>query len=254
MNGAKENRYHSSFEKQSKKLRLLYPCQICGENNFLNKEVHHIDEDKKNGTPENLIVLCKECHFLLHQNKINIPDSLNHLRKKTIFLGTKKEWISKDSKIKVAIISSEIANNYRKQFVKGWIIPGSCNLYIGMIVDNVLCGVLGFQNPEMGNYDLLMKADTTDSNNKYSIDLLLYLLRTKDVQNIIEKKFNRKINTIYSMCFSPHSDISRYRKHGNLIKKIPSKDGFNISYLFKCGDFKSIKSAISEFFQKHKDI
>ena len=66
-----------------------------------------------------------------------------------------------------------------------------------------------------------MRADTTPSEYKGATELLLYILRTREVKKMLEDKFNREINTIYSMCFSEHSVISRYRKHGELITKIP---------------------------------
>lgn len=256
MNGSGENRYSADFEKISKKLRLLYPCACCGENDFGKKEVHHIDENKKNSNLDNLIVLCQDCHFLYHQGKQTLPE-VNYnfpMRKINIEIESIENWINKDSKIQLIVIDSKTAMDFRRLNVKGWVKTGSCNLYLGMIVDNILRGVLGFQNQDFGNYGMLMKADTTNSNDKYSIDLLLYLMRTKECKHFLERKFNRTIDTVYSMCFSSHQDISRYRKHGNLFKKIPTDGGFNISYEFITASIPSVKSAKAEFFQKHKDI
>lgn len=256
MNGAGDKRYSKNWEKLSKKLRLLYPCAICGENEYSKKEVHHIDENKKNGKIENCIVLCTECHFLTHQGKQSLPKVDYSTKSKTIKfeINNNSDWINKNSKIEVIAIDSKTAMNFRKLNVKAWIKPGACNLYLGMIIDNVLRGVLGFQNPDFGNYGIVMKADTTNSNNKYSIDLLLYLLRSNEVKKIIEQKFNRNIESVYSTCFSIHNEISRYRKHGNLTKKTQTEGGFNISYTFNLGEFSSIKEAKSIFFQKHKDL
>ena len=39
-------------------------CVVCGENNIV--EVHHLDEDKDNNTPENLIPLCPTHHQYWH--------------------------------------------------------------------------------------------------------------------------------------------------------------------------------------------
>jgi len=110
---------------------------------------------------------------------------------------------------------------FRKQHVRGFIIPGSCNHYIGVASGNLLFGVLGFANPSYGNYDIFMKADTTPSEFKGSTELLLYVLRTREVKEALERKFCREINTIYSMVFTVHHQITRYRKHGELVNKIP---------------------------------
>ena len=83
-----------------------------------------------------------------------------------------------------------------------------------------MIGVIGFSNPDYGNYDIFLKADTTPSAYEFSTDLLFFILRTKEVQKALEKKFNRTIETAYSMCFSQHNAINRYRKHGSLSLKI----------------------------------
>lgn len=257
MNKAGEERYSANWEKLSKKLRLLYSCACCGENEYSKKEVHHIDENKKNGSIENAIVLCKECHFLVHQKKQTIPDVKYeniHISVKTSTTLNLENWINKESKIELKKIPSTLANKFRKRHIKGWVKIGGCNVYIGMIVDGVLCGVLGFANQEMGVYDVLLKADTTPQNYKYSVDLLLYLLQTKQLKTILETKFNREIKNVYSMCFTKHESIARYRKHGEFIKKVTTEGGYNIGYLFTLGKYNTIKEAVSIFFQKHKDI
>jgi hypothetical protein len=45
--------------KESIRIRDKYTCQICG---VKAKVVHHIDYNKKNCNPNNLITLCKKCH------------------------------------------------------------------------------------------------------------------------------------------------------------------------------------------------
>jgi len=46
--------------KRSIRERDKYTCQICSKNPAI--QVHHIDYDKKNCNPDNLITLCKGCH------------------------------------------------------------------------------------------------------------------------------------------------------------------------------------------------
>ena len=254
MNGSGINRYGSGFEKISKKMKLLYPCAICGEKDYSLKEVHHIDENKKNSDPNNLIVLCIDCHKLVHNGKQSLPEQSNKIKNKKILLSNDHNWINNKSKVDLIIIDSKTAMKYRKQNIKGWVKPGGCNLYLGMIIDNVLRGVLGFSNPDYGNYGLMLKADTTNSDEKYSIDLLLYLLKSNKCRELLEKKFNRIINNVYSTCFSSHIEISRYRKHGEKVKSIETNGGYNISYLFELGKYQTIKEAFSLFLQKHKDI
>ena len=45
-------------------------CQVCGKS-LINKklDVHHIDYNKKNCNPDNLITLCKNCHSKTNQNR-----------------------------------------------------------------------------------------------------------------------------------------------------------------------------------------
>lgn len=52
--------------KEQIRRRDEYKCQLCGvpevESSF-RLHVHHIDYDKKNLSPENLISLCQSCHM-----------------------------------------------------------------------------------------------------------------------------------------------------------------------------------------------
>jgi len=58
------------------KLRILirerdnYNCQICGEKQGdVVHHIHHIDYDKKNCNPKNLITLCRDCHLRTNGNR-----------------------------------------------------------------------------------------------------------------------------------------------------------------------------------------
>lgn len=74
-NGVGLNRYASDWEKISKRLKLLFPCFFCGEDQFEKKECHHIDENKRNSNITNLIVLCIDCHLKVHNGKLTIPET-----------------------------------------------------------------------------------------------------------------------------------------------------------------------------------
>ena len=63
--------YWNEHDKQS------YTCPDCGRGieDVDRFEVHHIDEDPFNGDPENLIALCRGCHFARHGRER--PKTLN---------------------------------------------------------------------------------------------------------------------------------------------------------------------------------
>jgi hypothetical protein len=161
-----------------------------------------------------------------------------------------QEWFDTTQPLKVFEINSELAMKFRKRFLKGFIRPGANNIYLGVASGNLLFGVLGFQNADYGSYDLLMKADTTPSEWEKSTDLLLFALRSTETKKILEKKFNRNIENVYSMCFSLNQSIGRYRKHGKLENKKPilnsNKEitGYNLGYKFDIGIF-SLKEALN---------
>ena len=52
--------------KRSIRERDHYICQLCNE---YGNCVHHIDYDKKNCNPENLITLCEKCHNRTNYNR-----------------------------------------------------------------------------------------------------------------------------------------------------------------------------------------
>ena|SRR3990167_388147 len=53
--------------KQSIRERDKYTCQICNIEPAI--DCHHIDYNKKNCNPENLIILCRSCHTKTNQNR-----------------------------------------------------------------------------------------------------------------------------------------------------------------------------------------
>lgn len=170
-----------------------------------------------------------------------------------------KEWFNSAHPLKLfPDFPSKKAMEFRKKHIKGFIHPGSCNYYIGVGSGNLLFGVLGFKNPDYGEYDLLLKADTTPSEWKTSTELLLYVLKSNEIKQFLSEKFNREINNCYSKCFSLYESISRYRKFGELIHKNPIIDktaykiiGYDLGYLFHLGAW-SLKEAKARYIQKHE--
>lgn len=52
--------------KHSIRTRDCFTCYICKKNGWV---VHHIDYNKKNNNPDNLITLCQGCHAKTNQNR-----------------------------------------------------------------------------------------------------------------------------------------------------------------------------------------
>lgn len=57
------------------RMRDEYICQICGihqdelESRFRKLDIHHIDYDKDNLNPDNLVALCRNCHIKTNFNR-----------------------------------------------------------------------------------------------------------------------------------------------------------------------------------------
>jgi hypothetical protein len=75
--------YPPTFTKELKaaiRQRDNYTCAICGK--YPAFDVHHIDYDKKNCEPENLITLCKNCHAKTNFNREYWKDYFNNLKRR----------------------------------------------------------------------------------------------------------------------------------------------------------------------------
>ena len=60
--------------KESIRTRDNYKCQVCGcpqEECLIKLSVHHVDYDKNNLDPNNLISLCQCCHTKIHMDAIS---------------------------------------------------------------------------------------------------------------------------------------------------------------------------------------
>lgn len=60
---------YREFLKRSGQERV---CKKCGLEDKRVLVVHHLDFDRKNNELDNLIWLCCNCHFLVHQHKVKI--------------------------------------------------------------------------------------------------------------------------------------------------------------------------------------
>lgn len=65
--------WHNSYSvdwtdtlKRSIRERDHYICQLCGKYGYV---IHHIDYDKKNCDPKNLVTLCRGCHTKTNYNR-----------------------------------------------------------------------------------------------------------------------------------------------------------------------------------------
>lgn len=73
--GKSFEKYTIQFNKELKELirqRDSYQCQLCGMSeceNIRKLHIHHINYDKKNCLPNNLISLCTSCHVKTNYNK-----------------------------------------------------------------------------------------------------------------------------------------------------------------------------------------
>lgn len=64
------------FDKQ----RLNKKCFIC-DKTFWSLEIHHKDMNPSNNKKSNLLILCAECHQLIHNNKLVDDDNPTKKRK-----------------------------------------------------------------------------------------------------------------------------------------------------------------------------
>jgi hypothetical protein len=63
-------------------------CFICGsEESYGNLPRHHVDWNPSNNDPDNLVGLCKGCHFIIHESGYVSKEEMLELRKKILSYG-----------------------------------------------------------------------------------------------------------------------------------------------------------------------
>lgn len=63
--------HFTNLRKALKRRGLVEKCEMCGYDEI--KEIlgiHHIDENRKNNKRENLMIVCPNCHSILHRKHI----------------------------------------------------------------------------------------------------------------------------------------------------------------------------------------
>ena len=80
--------YAPEFNRQLKELirqRDGYKCQLCGMpecENIVKLSIHHIDYNKRNCLPLNLISLCNKCNAKVNFNRLNWGKYFKEIRRK----------------------------------------------------------------------------------------------------------------------------------------------------------------------------
>ena len=125
--GAFENVYDGGLTwEQKKNLKLMAGCccEKCGRHFPLEQlEIHHKSLGKFNNSPENLIVICKQCHDTEHPNRVLASKLLDHSKKYRVFEASKILSIS-SAQIK-EILNKEgfnVFNNFSNVPVGGYSI------------------------------------------------------------------------------------------------------------------------------------
>lgn len=95
-------------------------CPFCNERDVATFEFHHIDGDKSNSDPKNVIIVCSSCHTKIHRGVISEADV--YTKKQEIFWSCKDRDNKKDSIINITMNSSsnkgDIAQNITKIYSK----------------------------------------------------------------------------------------------------------------------------------------
>ena len=71
------------FRTSLRKIGIGSECELCGfkaEPRILNR--HHIDKNRKNNHPTNIIILCPNCHALVHLHKGDLNTNFGGVRMK----------------------------------------------------------------------------------------------------------------------------------------------------------------------------
>lgn len=57
-----------------------HKCSICGLEEECCLQIHHIDEDRSNDAPDNLIIVCANCHSRIHRGGLIITEEIKNNR------------------------------------------------------------------------------------------------------------------------------------------------------------------------------
>lgn len=65
--------FNSKLKEQIKKRDnyICQGCRICQDKFYRKLDIHHIDYNKKNNNPNNLISLCHDCHLKTNGNRVD---------------------------------------------------------------------------------------------------------------------------------------------------------------------------------------
>lgn len=158
--------------------------------------------------------------------------------------------ITEDSEITVREIKLSYFHILQKSFVKKVIKfsnPKMC--YVIMDKDLVL-GAFEFDFAKDRSYDFWLLSDFCTNNNIPKLSkFVLYVIKTKEVKSMIEKKFAMRVERAYTNVYTTMPVSMKYR---GAFQKVDTDSEKGLVYEFEFGSGGNIKDAIQEYLRRIK--
>lgn len=104
------------------RLEARHACLVCLQRVSLH--LHHIDDNRENNIPRNLVYICSNCHGMVHDGKISAQDLIEYKRKakesdaELIKLKEQVDQLSNGSLISVSTDFGQLQIKYQKSLAE----------------------------------------------------------------------------------------------------------------------------------------
>lgn len=229
---------------------------------FIKRKVNYYEIDKK--IKKNLFVasrneflpytkIAKDMDVILYSTQksyLGIRHVVEKAYNPTVDIPPDDYNITDKTKIKVQEVKPTFFSILQNRFVKKvskFTQPRIC--YI-VTADKYILGAFGFDYSKDSNYSLFLLSDFCTNNNiRLLSKFILFIIRTKEVKKLVERKLVEKVNNGYTKVYTARPVSMKYR---GAFKKVKLHNKKYLVYEFTFGDIESIKDAVMEYIKRRK--
>lgn len=158
--------------------------------------------------------------------------------------------ITEKTKIQIREIRPTYFSDIQAKFVKKVSKFKQPRLCYVVTADKYLIGAFGFDYSKDDKYSLFLLSDFCTNNDiRLLSKLILFIIKTKEVKKIIERKITEKMKNGYTKVYTTMPVSMKYR---GAFKKVKTQDRKSLQYEFNFGDINSIKDAVREYIKRRK--
>lgn len=197
--------------------------------------------------------IAKDLDVILYSTKnsyLGIRQVIDKKINMTINTPTDDFEIDDKTIVKVQEVKPTIFSILQNRFVKKVTKFTQPKICYTVTAGDIVLGAFGFDYSKDTDYSLFLLSDFCTNNDVRLLSkLILFIIKTKEAQRMIERKLVEKVHNGYTKVYTTQPVSMKYR---GAFKKVKTDSKKSLTYEFNFGEINSIKDAVAEYSKRRK--